>query len=120
MLDFLKKVLALLREWWYIVYPHGTEKRIEEVSDLPNIKSASKRDQLSKLQNEANKAKKSRMKTEIKKFEQKAEAGDKTAAKEAYVVAVKTVDQAVADHLIHKNNAARKKSRLTKKLNAIG
>jgi ribosomal protein S20 len=30
------------------------------------------------------------------------------------------VDQAVADHLIHKNNAARKKSRLTKKLNAIG
>ena len=87
---------------------------------MPNIKSASKRDQLSKLQNEANKAKKSRMKTEIKKFEAKAEAGDKAAATEAYVVAVKTVDQAVADHLIHKNNAARKKSRLTKKLNAIG
>ena len=87
---------------------------------MPNIKSASKRDQLSKLQNEANKAKKSRMKTEIKKFEKKAEEGDKAAAREAYVVAVKTVDQAVADHLIHKNNAARKKSRLTKKLNAIG
>ena len=87
---------------------------------MPNIKSASKRDQLSKLQNAANKAKKSRLKTELKKFELKAEEGDKTAAREAYVQAVKTVDQAVADHLIHKNNAARKKSRLTKKLNAIG
>ena len=42
---------------------------------MPNIKSASKRDQLSKLQNEVNKAKKSRMKTEIKKFELKAEEG---------------------------------------------
>ena len=87
---------------------------------MPNIKSASKRDQLSKLQNAANKAKKSRMKTDIKKFELKTEEGDQAAAREAYKAAVKTVDQAVADHLIHKNNAARKKSRLTKKLNALG
>ena len=86
---------------------------------MPNIKSASKRDELSKLQNAANKAKKSRMKTEIKTFERKAEEGDKAAAREAYAAAVKTVDQAVADHLIHKNNAARKKSRLTKKLNTM-
>jgi len=89
------------------------------VSDLPNIKSASKRDQLSKEQNAMNKAKKTRMKTIIRKFELKAEEGDKAAAQEAYTVAVKTVDQAVADHLIHKNNAAHKKSSLTKKLNAI-
>ena len=92
---------------------------IEEVSDLPNIKSAAKRDELSKLQNAVNKAKKSRMKTEIKKFELKAEEGSKAEAQAAYVQAVKVVDQAVADHLIHKNNAARKKSRLTKKLNAM-
>lgn len=86
---------------------------------MPNIKSASKRDALSKLQNAANKAKKSELKTVIKKFEAKAEEGDKAAAKEAYTQAVKTVDQAVSDHIIHKNNAARKKSRLTKMLNAI-
>ena len=91
----------------------------EEVSDLPNIKSAAKRDELSKLQNAVNKAKKSRMKTEIKKFELKTEEGSKAAAQAAYVQAVKIGDQAVADHLIHKNNAARKKSRLTKKLNAM-
>ncbi len=91
----------------------------EEVSDLPNIKSAAKRDELSKLQNAVNKAKKSRMKTEIKKFELKTEEGSKAEAQAAYVQAVKIVDQAVADHLIHKNNAARKKSRLTKKLNAM-
>ena len=84
---------------------------------MPNIKSASKRDQLSKEQNAMNKAKKSRMKTVIRKFELKAEEGDKAAAQEAYTVAVKTVDQAVADHLIHKNNAARKKSALAVKLN---
>ena len=86
---------------------------------MPNIKSAAKRDELSKLQNAVNKAKKSRMKTEIKKFELKAEEGSKAEAQAAYVQAVKVVDQAVADHLIHKNNAARKKSRLTKKLNAM-
>lgn len=86
---------------------------------MPNIKSASKRDALSKLQNAANKAKKSELKTVIKKFELKAEEGDKAAALEAYTKAVKTVDQAVSDNLLHKNNAARKKSSLTKKLNAI-
>ncbi len=86
---------------------------------MPNIKSASKRDELSKLQNAANKAKRTELKTELKKFEVKAVEGDKAAAQEAYKVAVKAVDQAVADHIIHKNNAARKKSSLTKKLNAL-
>lgn len=86
---------------------------------MPNIKSASKRDALSKLQNAANKSKKSELKTVIKKFESKAVEGDKAAAQEAYTKAVKTVDQAVSDHILHKNNAARKKSRLTKMLNAM-
>lgn len=93
--------------------------RIEEVSYLPNIKSAAKRDQLSKELNAANKAKKTELKTDIKRFDAKAEEGDKAAAKEAYVQAVKAVDQAASDNLIHKNNAARKKSRLTKKLNSM-
>lgn len=90
-----------------------------EVSELPNIKSAAKRDALSKAQNAVNKARKSEMKTLIKKFDAKAEEGDKAAAKEAYLTAVKVVDQAASDNLIHKNNAAHKKSRLTKKLNSM-
>ena len=43
---------------------------------MPNIKSAAKRDALSKAQNAANKARKSEMKTVIKKFDAKAEEGD--------------------------------------------
>ena len=86
---------------------------------MPNIKSAAKRDALSKEQNAANKARKSEMKTLIKKFNAKAEEGDKAGAQEAYKVAVKVVDQAASDNLIHKNTAARKISRLTKMVNKL-
>ena len=86
---------------------------------MPNIKSAAKRDALSKAQNAANKARKSEMKTLIKKVDAKVAEGDKAAAQEAYKVAVKVVDQAASDNLIHKNNAAHKKSHLTKKLNSM-
>ncbi|MBQ2224056.1 MAG: 30S ribosomal protein S20, partial [Oscillospiraceae bacterium] len=41
-------------------------------------------------------------------------------AEGAYKVAVKTVDKAVAKGILHKNNAAHKKSALTLKLNSIG
>ena len=86
---------------------------------MPNIKSAAKRDALSKAQNAANKARKSEMKTLIKKLDAKVAEGDKAAAQEAYKVAVKVVDQAASDNLIHKNTAAHKKSALTKKLNSM-
>ncbi len=86
---------------------------------MPNIKSAAKRDQLAKAKNAVNKAKKSQLKTVIKRFDATVVEGDKAAAQEAYVKAVKAVDQAASDNIIHKNNAARKKSRLTKTLNAI-
>ena len=68
---------------------------------------------------QVNKAKKSQLKTVIKRFDATVVEGDKAAAQEAYVKAVKAVDQAASDNIIHKNNAARKKSRLTKTLNAI-
>lgn len=86
---------------------------------MPNIKSAAKRDQLSKQQNAANRARKTELKTDIKRFETKTAEGDKAAAQVAYVRAIKAVDKAAADNLIHKNNAARKKSRLTRKLNEL-
>ena len=46
-------------------------------------------------------------------------AGDKAAADAAYKTAVKAVDQAVNKGLLHKNNAARKKSSMTLKLNKL-
>ncbi|MDR0951341.1 MAG: 30S ribosomal protein S20 [Oscillospiraceae bacterium] len=86
---------------------------------MPNIKSAMKRDALSKQQNAKNRADKSLMKTNIKKFDAAIAEGNRDAAVDAYKVAVKTVDHAATKHIIHKNNAANKKSQLTRKLNEL-
>lgn len=86
---------------------------------MPNIKSSAKRDQLQKAANAKNKAARSALKTEIKKFDAAVEAGDGAKAAETYKVAVKSVDKAVSKGLIHKNNAAHKKSAMAKKINAM-
>ena len=86
---------------------------------MPNIKSSAKRDQLQKAANARNRAAKSALKTEIKKFDAAVEAGDGAAAAETYKAAVKSVDKAASKGLIHKNNAAHKKSAMAKKLNSI-
>ena len=86
---------------------------------MPNIKSSKKDVISSKIAYEKNKANKSALKTALKKFEAALASGDKAAAEAAYKVAVKTVDQAVVKGVLHKNNAARKKSSLTLKLNAM-
>ena len=87
---------------------------------MPNIKSAKKRVLLSQARNAQNRVQKSAMKTAIKKFEAAAEEGNRTEAEGAYKVAVKKVDMAVSKGLIHKNNAAHKKSALALKLNKLG
>ena len=86
---------------------------------MPNIKSSKKDVISSKIAYEKNKADKSALKTALKKFEAALASGDKAAAEAAYKVAIKAVDQAVIKGLLHKNNAARKKSSLTLKLNAM-
>jgi small subunit ribosomal protein S20 len=86
---------------------------------MANIKSASKRVLLTQKATAKNKAAKSLMKTNIKKFDAAATGGDREAAQNAYKVAVKTVDRAATRGLIHKNKAARRKSALTTKLNAM-
>ena len=67
---------------------------------MPNIKSAMKRDAKSKELRAKNRA-------------------DKTVAAESYKVAVKAVDKAACKGLIHKNNAAHKKSAMTVALNKM-
>ncbi len=86
---------------------------------MPNIKSAAKRDALAKAQNAKNRAAKTLLKTNLKKFETAIAEGDRETAVSAYKVAVKTVDHAATKHLIHKNCAANKKSQLTVKLNGM-
>lgn len=86
---------------------------------MPNIKSAAKRDEKSKQLRAKNRADKTALKTVIKKFDVAVEGGEKTAAVESYKVAVKAVDKAAAKGLLHKNNAAHKKSAMTVKLNKM-
>ena len=97
---------------------------VGEVFGLPNIKSAKKRVLVSEARNARkamqNKAAKSALKTDIKKFEAAVAEGNRSEADVAYKVAVKAVDKAAAKGLLHKNNAAHKKSALTLKLNQIG
>ena len=86
---------------------------------MPNIKSSKKDVLRIKVAYEKNKADKSELKTTVKKFDAAVEGGDRTVAEAAYKLAVKAVDQAVLRGLLHKNNAARKKSSMTLKLNAM-
>ena len=86
---------------------------------MPNIKSAKKRVLVNATKAMQNKAAKSAMKTTLKKFDAAVAEGNRSEADSAYKVAVKAVDKAAATGLMHKNKAARKKSQLTVKLNAI-
>ena len=86
---------------------------------MPNIKSSKKDVLSSKIAYEKNKSEKSALKTYLKKFDAALVAGDKSGAEAAYKQAVKAVDQAVIKGLLHKNNAARKKSSMTLKLNKL-
>lgn len=86
---------------------------------MPNIKSAKKRVKVIATKTELNKAKKSELRTAVKKAELSIAEG---AENSTQVVrdAIKTIDQAAAKGIIHKNVASRKKSSLTCKLNKIG
>lgn len=83
---------------------------------MPNIKSAKKRVLVNATKAAKNKATNSALKTAIKKANAAIEAGDANKA-ETVKVAVKKLDQAAAKGLLHKNNAAHKKSQLVNKLN---
>ncbi len=86
---------------------------------MPNIKSAIKRTQIIEKKTLQNNMIKSSYKTAVKKFESAVEAKDVTSAETLFVEATKKIDQACSKGVIVKNTAARKKSNLAKKLNAL-
>lgn len=86
---------------------------------MPNIKSAIKRVKVSEKNRAHNITIKSEMRTAIKRFETVVETSNATEAQEAFQFAVKKLDKAARKGLIHQNTAARKKSRLAKKLNGL-
>ena len=86
---------------------------------MPNIKSAKKRVQVTATKNLQNKMAKSALRTDLKKFDAAVESGNKAEAQELYTKAVVSLDKAASNGLIHKNNAANKKSKLTRRLNKL-
>ena len=85
---------------------------------MPNIKSAKKRVKIIEKKTLRNNMIKSAYKTAVKKFEQAVEAGNVEEATKLFSEATKKIDQACTKGVIVKNTAARKKSSLSKKLNA--
>ena len=86
---------------------------------MPNIKSAKKRVLVNKAKALQNKAARSALKTDIKRFEAAVAEGNRSEAEGAYKMAVKAVDKAVCHGILHKNKAAHKKSGMTLKLTKL-
>lgn len=86
---------------------------------MANIKSAKKRIKVIETKTERNKAIKSEIKTYIKKVDAAVAAKDAAAAKDALAITTKKIQMAASKGVYHKNNAARKVSRLTKAVNSI-
>ncbi|MCC3145406.1 30S ribosomal protein S20 [Halanaerobium sp. Z-7514] len=84
---------------------------------MPIIKSAKKRVKVTEKKTAQNREWKNKLKTAIKDFENAVETGNKEEAEEQLRETIKVIDKAVSRNIIHKNNAARKKSRLTKMYN---
>ena len=86
---------------------------------LANIQSAQKRARQAVKRRAHNMGLRSQVRTEIKKVVNAIEAGDREAAIASYKVAVPTIDNMVGKGIIHKNKAARHKSRLNAKTRAM-
>lgn len=91
-----------------------------EVYELANIKSAKKRILVTRTKAARNKSIKSSVKTAMKKVDAAVAQNDKVAAEAALTEAISTISKATAKGVYHKNNCARKVSRLTKAVNSIG
>ena len=87
---------------------------------MANIKSQIKRIKTNAKRTERNKAVKSELRTGIRSFREAQAAGDKDKASEILLDAGRKLDKAVGKGVIHKNQAANKKSAMAKKLASIG
>ena len=86
---------------------------------MPNIKSAKKKVLVIEKKTMQNKAIKSALKTQIKKFLEAVNAGNKEEATKLFPETVSAIDSAVTKGVIHKNNANNRKAKLAKKLAAL-
>lgn len=81
--------------------------------------SAKKRVRQNEKRRAINRARKSRVKTQIKRFETALASGDVKATSEQFRLVAQRLDKVASTSTMHKKTAARKKSRLAKRLNAL-
>lgn len=86
---------------------------------MPNIKSAKKRVLITAKKNEQNRAYKTRMNHAIKKFNNAIDTNDIEGAEKLLPETMSIIDQTVSKGVIHKNQAANKKSALSKRLSDV-
>ncbi|MGY1858460.1 30S ribosomal protein S20 [Modestobacter sp. SYSU DS0290] len=86
---------------------------------MANIKSQIKRIKTNEIARQRNVAVKSALKTQVRRFRAAADAGDKEAATTALQIASKALDKAASKGIIHKNQAANRKSALAKKVASL-
>lgn len=86
---------------------------------MANIKSKQKRIITNEKARQRNKAVRSAVRTEIRKFRAAVEAGDKAAAETQLRVAARALDKSVSKGVFHRNNAANKKSGMAQALNKM-
>ncbi len=86
---------------------------------MPNHKSAEKRVRQTERRNEVNRRNRSRLRTSIKKMRTSLQDKDANAAQGTLPMTVSMIDKMVAKGVLHKNTAARYKSRLTKQANNL-
>ncbi len=86
---------------------------------MANIKSQIKRIKTNEKARQRNKAVKSSVRTAIRKFREAAQAGDKNAAAELMREAGKALDKAASKGVIHRNQAANKKSAMAQRANSL-
>ena len=86
---------------------------------MANIKSQMKRILTNKKSQDRNKAVKSQVKTAVRATREAIATGDKTAASAALLVAAKKLDKAASKGVIHKNQAANRKSAIAKQVAAL-
>lgn len=86
---------------------------------MPTSKSAAKRQRQNETHRLRNRAAKSAVRTQTKKFSQAVKLNEKEAAQNEFAVMVKMLDTAAGKGIYHKNTVARKKSRMSKMLNSL-
>ena len=86
---------------------------------MANIKSQIKRNRTNEKARLRNKAVKSSLKTHVRKFREAADSGDAAKAKELAREACQSLDKAVSKGVIHKNQAANRKSAIAKRADSL-